>query len=707
MVKERKSVAAPYIFAAIVIMGAVLYFSLTYYRTINPVDEGYLLYNYVKTAEGQIPHLDFYDNYGPAIYWLGGGLFKLFGTSLMVIRVFMVILKTAMALLVFLIARKILPTLFALIAAFLFVLTWGDPYFPAMNVLYAGYISHFLALLGILFIIQYVKRENLAWLLGTSVCLGLSALFKFHSAAFDLIGFSVFLTLKEQARRFGPESPENPGADIGSIPTRLMRAGKCAGILMVMIFYLALFVRDHLDLYYFLIFLFPYFLLLGHILIADLKSFGPGEATRRPTAALRKCYIEIGLLLSGPVVFLALVLIYYYAVDGLDELIYDTFALPMAMKFYKPMEDYRLHAALIAGAVMLISGMIAIGKRLQGRSKAQRVSFCIGAFLLAVLPPIVLLAKSTPFETWQMRVIYIVPASTLLLMSGLFVGKWQEERISGRDFGGTLLLGLVFIFACQGFLMSFPRTDTNHVQANSTVIFILIAYLFHKMHLGWRALLQKRGGICGAVFTALCLAMIVAPLLWSMKVFYFISPDIPESLRKQIPARILDRLDMMGPLKSYPEIRIDFPRAPGLVSPMWPFRPLLSFVSEDIYQTAHFIMQNTRSDERIFVMCGPQIIYFLTERHSAVGKENYFVYLAATGLIDRADSVRLTDDRLARQIFARPPLIVRVFEQYGDQSQKIADIWPDTAWLIEGNYERAAKFGVYEILRPRVYWKNW
>jgi hypothetical protein len=41
-------------------------------------------------------------------------------------------------------------------------------------------------------------------------------------------------------------------------------------------------------------------------------------------------------------------------------------------------------------------------------------------------------------------------------------------------------------------------------------------------------------------------------------------------------------------------------------------------------------------------LCEPQNIYFLSERDSFLQKESYFVHLAAMGLIDRVDAVRLT-----------------------------------------------------------------
>ena len=42
--------------AAIVVGLAAACFLLTYNRTLNPIDEGLLLYNFQKTVGGQVPH---------------------------------------------------------------------------------------------------------------------------------------------------------------------------------------------------------------------------------------------------------------------------------------------------------------------------------------------------------------------------------------------------------------------------------------------------------------------------------------------------------------------------------------------------------------------------------------------------------------------------------------------------------------------------
>jgi len=54
----------------------------------NMYDEGLVLTAAMRVAAGQIPHRDFYANYGPAQFYTLAGLFKLFGESLLVGRLF-------------------------------------------------------------------------------------------------------------------------------------------------------------------------------------------------------------------------------------------------------------------------------------------------------------------------------------------------------------------------------------------------------------------------------------------------------------------------------------------------------------------------------------------------------------------------------------------------------------------------------------------
>jgi hypothetical protein len=57
-------------------------------------DEGLMLTAGMRVAAGQIPHQDFYANYGPAEFYVFAGLFKLFGQSILIERVWDIFVKS-------------------------------------------------------------------------------------------------------------------------------------------------------------------------------------------------------------------------------------------------------------------------------------------------------------------------------------------------------------------------------------------------------------------------------------------------------------------------------------------------------------------------------------------------------------------------------------------------------------------------------------
>src|SRR5437016_1708619 len=70
-------------------------------RHISVYDEGLILTGAMRVGAGEIPHRDFYANYGPAQYYVIALLFKLFGPSVMVERLWDVFVKACIATLCF------------------------------------------------------------------------------------------------------------------------------------------------------------------------------------------------------------------------------------------------------------------------------------------------------------------------------------------------------------------------------------------------------------------------------------------------------------------------------------------------------------------------------------------------------------------------------------------------------------------------------
>lgn len=93
----------------------------------NVYDEGMVLTGAMRVLHGQIPHRDFYTNYGPAQYYVLAGLFRLFGQTVLTARLYDIALKSALltgfyALLVPLVRRRVAVYATALALCWLFVL---------------------------------------------------------------------------------------------------------------------------------------------------------------------------------------------------------------------------------------------------------------------------------------------------------------------------------------------------------------------------------------------------------------------------------------------------------------------------------------------------------------------------------------------------------------------------------------------------------
>lgn len=96
-----KSAGTTFAKSALFFFAAAIVLFLSMSLAPNVYDEGLILTGAMRVAAGQIPHRDFYIPYGPAQLYVLAGLFKLFGTSLLVERLFDLLLKALLIAVVF------------------------------------------------------------------------------------------------------------------------------------------------------------------------------------------------------------------------------------------------------------------------------------------------------------------------------------------------------------------------------------------------------------------------------------------------------------------------------------------------------------------------------------------------------------------------------------------------------------------------------
>src|SRR5207247_9965012 len=124
---------------------AALYFLGVALRTIEWTDEGQIVYPSWRVADGAVPYVDFHHLYGPSVFLLNGALLALFGRDLRTIRLSLVVVKAAVAALVYAAARRLAPRPVAFAAAAVLIAAWGVPIWLC-NTPYASYYGSALCL---------------------------------------------------------------------------------------------------------------------------------------------------------------------------------------------------------------------------------------------------------------------------------------------------------------------------------------------------------------------------------------------------------------------------------------------------------------------------------------------------------------------------------------------------------------------------------
>jgi hypothetical protein len=182
--QPKRATSGLWIAIVVVVSFLVQLFGMS--RTINTYDECLELFAAVRILHGDLPYRDFWTMYGPAQFYVIAGIFKIFGVSVLVARVYHAFVAACMVLLLVMLARKLTNSLIAGIVLF-WTLVWSTgviflsyefPTYPALT----------LTLLSVWLLIPLLDDQNrpLSVLL-SGFCVGLTTLFR-HD-----FGFYVFL----------------------------------------------------------------------------------------------------------------------------------------------------------------------------------------------------------------------------------------------------------------------------------------------------------------------------------------------------------------------------------------------------------------------------------------------------------------------------------------------------------------------------------
>ena len=111
----------------IFIILALIYYLIFVNKGLVFLDEGYFLHSAERIFNGQIPYKDFSLQYGPTFFYILAFLFKIFGPSILIGRLFAVFICVLIIAIVFLILNKLKVSLGVIIISFLSLVSFGYP----------------------------------------------------------------------------------------------------------------------------------------------------------------------------------------------------------------------------------------------------------------------------------------------------------------------------------------------------------------------------------------------------------------------------------------------------------------------------------------------------------------------------------------------------------------------------------------------------
>lgn len=155
--------------------GSLLYLFIGFNQGMNVFDEGLIVYGADLLARGGTLYKDFWSGYGPAQFYLLATVFKVFGASIIVERVTTIVTLWLMSVAAYLIARRLVSPVLALLAWFLIVVRSfgvisGFPP-PMPNVLLFSFLS-------CLCLLNFMSQRRVHWLLLSGLLAGVVTIFR-------------------------------------------------------------------------------------------------------------------------------------------------------------------------------------------------------------------------------------------------------------------------------------------------------------------------------------------------------------------------------------------------------------------------------------------------------------------------------------------------------------------------------------------------
>lgn len=162
--------------------------------SLNPYDEGIILTGAERILKSHIPYLDFWSMYPPGQFYALAFLFKIFGISVLVERIYDIIIKSCISLMSFLITQKLGFSNRVSLINWAMSVVWiyysGFPAYPVYPAILFIFISLY-------FFYNYTESNRTHWIIYSGLFLTLGAMFRHDLSGMAAIAFLITLLLRK------------------------------------------------------------------------------------------------------------------------------------------------------------------------------------------------------------------------------------------------------------------------------------------------------------------------------------------------------------------------------------------------------------------------------------------------------------------------------------------------------------------------------
>jgi hypothetical protein len=615
---------------------------------IDPFEEGYFAYLASRVAVGDHPYRDFATPYTPGFFYLHALIFQIFGYTLFWQRAGVIAARLVGAGLLYLLARRLAPPRYSILAPVTFLLL--DPAPVPWQTHPSWYAAPF-ATSAALAMVRYMDTGRWRWLGLAGVAAALSFAFKQNVGLLTLLALSSFALLACPGPTDTPDWLRRWASPLDRLSPAWFSPLPALAAVFLIPLALIVALRERPQIEYVLEFVLP-------LLVANAWLYRQPLAERdSPSRGLTNLGIaSLGFGLVTVPWLLGLILLitrrdvplrqFFGGVDPAGYIVDQWWPHPEG-----------LLPLMVGPAVLLVCSEYARGHRVWGSLWAlATVALALCAFALARVPETDPYTLGASFGlSMTENIDQIVPALAGAIVTLACLSGWTRVAESR-------MVAWLVTFGAAMFFLQYPRMDEPHLIFSAPPMMAALAWFLGRAESRFLSSLPSRPGV--VLRSAITMSLMLIPLISLFPVTNW-------------------RWSMLVPPRGDAELRthtyvpMENPRA-GVLALPYVAQPLDALVEE--------IQSRTSPGESIFVFPATPMIYYLADRPNAT-RYNHFLTGLAT-IENERDAIRQIQNRSVRIVVVEPG-----FEYLWLRETD----YPELRYFLRTEFELSSQIGPYEI----------